>query len=57
MTVSNVNNVCKKGFYITIISTMVETQDPRAELKPAFDLIGQVKDDFITVSDVYKPNP
>ncbi len=32
--------VCKKGYYLAIVSTMVETNNPQEELKPAFDIIG-----------------
>lgn len=34
---------------------MVETSDPTAELKPAFDIIGNVLETFITISDLYEP--
>lgn len=54
--VSTVHNVCKKGFYIAIISTNVETNNPEQELAAAFELIGAVKEKFITISDMYVPN-
>ena len=47
--------VCKKGLYIAIISTMVETSDPTKELKPAFDIIGNFLEAFITITDLYEP--
>jgi Rab GDP dissociation inhibitor len=47
--------VSKKGFYLAIISTMVETSNPQEELKPAFDIIGDVLETFITISDLYEP--
>ena len=34
---------------------MVETKDPTSELKPAFDIIGDVLETFITISDLYEP--
>jgi hypothetical protein len=34
---------------------MVETSNPTQELKPAFDVIGEVLETFITISDVYYP--
>jgi len=34
---------------------MVETNDPASELKPAFEIIGDVLETFITVSDLYEP--
>jgi len=46
--------VCKKGYSLAIISTMVETNDPTAELKPAFELIGDILETFITISDLYE---
>jgi RAB protein geranylgeranyltransferase component A len=47
--------VCKKGYYLAIISTMVETDDPASELKPAFDIIGDVLETFITIGDLWEP--
>jgi Rab GDP dissociation inhibitor len=47
--------VCKKGCYLAIISTMVETSNPEAELQPAFDIIGDILEKFITISDLYEP--
>lgn len=49
MMVSSVHNVCKKGYYVAIISTTVETQNPEKEIQIAFDLIGPVIDKFTTV--------
>jgi Rab GDP dissociation inhibitor len=43
------HGVCKKGYTIAIISTMAETSKPVDELKPAFDIIGNVCETFITV--------
>lgn len=49
MMVSDVHNVCKKGFYIAILSTNVETNNPEKELDPAFELVGPILEKFITV--------
>jgi len=46
---SDIHQVCKKGYYIAIISAKVETNNPEAELKPAFDILGTIKEKFITV--------
>ena len=54
-TLSNAHSVCKKGYYLAIISTMVETDKPEDEIKPALDLLGPVLEKFVTVSDVYEP--
>ena len=34
---------------------MVETDKPEEEIKPALELLGDVLEKFITVSDVYEP--
>ena len=54
-TLSNAHSVCKKGYFLAIISTMVETEKPEDEIKPALDLLGPVLEKFVTVSDVYEP--
>ena len=46
---------CKKGYYLAIISTMVETKDPKAELQPAMDIIGEPLEIFDKISDIYEP--
>jgi Rab GDP dissociation inhibitor len=56
MMVSSVHQVCKAKYYITIISATVETSTPEKELDVAFQLIGTVKDKFITVSELWTPN-
>lgn len=48
--VSGVHSVCKKGYYVTIISANVETKSPEKELDVAFELIGPVLEKFTTVS-------
>lgn len=54
MMVSGEHKVCKDGYYIAIISTMVETNNPQQELLPAFQLIGPVKEQFVTVNTINK---
>ena len=49
MMVSDVHNVCKKGFYVCILSTNVETNQPEKELDPGFELVGPVLEKFFTV--------
>mmetsp|Transcript_129919 Transcript_129919/g.183245 ORF Transcript_129919/g.183245 Transcript_129919/m.183245 type:complete len:122 (+) Transcript_129919:1096-1461(+) len=56
LMMSNVHQVCKKGLYIAIITANVETNQPEAELKPAFDVLGPVKEKFITITDRLVPN-
>ena len=49
--------VCKKGYYIAIISTIVEQYDdnPISQIKPAMDLIGPVLEIFDKFRDIYSP--
>ncbi len=47
--------VCKKGYTLAIISTMVETDKPEEEIKPALELLGPVLEKFVTVSDIFEP--
>ncbi len=44
-----------KGMYVAIASTIVETSDPKAELQPAFQLMGPIMDRFDSVSEIYAP--
>jgi Rab GDP dissociation inhibitor len=53
--VSSSHNVCAKGKYIAIASTTVETNNPEAELKPAFDLMGPIIEKFTSVSPMLVP--
>jgi len=55
MMVSGVHNVCKMNYYVAIISASVETSDPEKEIQPALDLLGAVKEKFITISDHIVP--
>ena len=47
--VSYVHQVCKTNNYIAIISATAETQNPEKELEPAFQIIGSIKEKFVTV--------
>ena len=47
--------VCKKGYYLAIISTMAETDNPVDELKPAMEIVGPVLETFDKISDLYQP--
>lgn len=49
-------NICPKGYYLAIISTIVETDKPHLELEPAFKLIGQTKDILMGISKIYEPS-
>ena len=42
--VSSTHNVCAKDVYVAIVSTIVETNDPEAEIEPGLKLLGPVFD-------------
>lgn len=47
--------MCKKGYYLAIISTTPEKKDHDEDLKAAFDLLGGVKYKFYSESVMYQP--
>ncbi|EFX87450.1 rab GDP dissociation inhibitor beta-like [Daphnia pulex] len=53
--VSYTHQVAAKGWFIAMVSTTVETNNPEAEIKPALDLLGPIKQKFLTVTDFYTP--
>ena len=55
MQVNSFHNVCKKGFFIAIISTTIETDKPQEELTVAYELLGEVLHSFETIEDIYEP--
>jgi len=56
LMMSDIHQVCRKGYYIAIISANVETNNPEAELKPALELLGNIKEKFVTISDIHESN-
>jgi len=53
--VSSTTQVASKGWFIAMISTNVETDNPEAEIQPGLNLLGPVKQKFLQVSDVFSP--
>ena len=47
--------ICKKGMYVAIVSTTVETENPEEEIQPAVDLLGTVLEKMVNISDLYEP--
>jgi len=45
--VSSAHNVCPKGYWLAIVSTIIETDNPHYELKAGFDLLGDVVETFM----------
>lgn len=44
--VSYTHQVAAKGWFIAMVSTTVETNNPEAEIKPALDLLGPIKQKY-----------
>ncbi|CDK29184.1 unnamed protein product [Kuraishia capsulata CBS 1993] len=53
--ISSAHNVCAKGYYLAIISTIVETDRPHVELEPAFKIIGKTVDVLMGIAELYEP--
>jgi len=47
--------ICKKGCYVAMISTTVETSKPEEEIQVALSLLGEIKEMFVSVSTLYDP--
>ncbi|GBG25445.1 Rab GDP-dissociation inhibitor [Hondaea fermentalgiana] len=48
-------HVCPRGVNVAIASTTVETNEPVAELRQAFDLMGDIAERFDSVTDTFAP--
>lgn len=44
-----------KGWFIGMVSTTVETDNPEAEIKVGLDLLGPVAQKFVCISDYFEP--
>lgn len=55
MSISSEHCVAASGYYIAIVSTKVETDNPERELDIALRLLGHIEEKFISVSDLYEP--
>merc|ERR1711976_425029 len=53
--VSYTHQVASKGWFIAMVSTIVESANPEAEIQPGINLLGPIKQKFIHISDVYEP--
>lgn len=53
--VSYTHQVAAKGWFVAMVSTTVETSNPEQEIRPGIDLLGPIKQKFVTVSDLNEP--
>ncbi|KAF7282666.1 GDP dissociation inhibitor [Rhynchophorus ferrugineus] len=53
--VSYTHQVAAKGWFIAMVSTTVETETPEQEIKPGLDLLGPIRQKFVSVYDYYEP--
>jgi Rab GDP dissociation inhibitor len=53
--VSYTHQVAAKDWFIAMVSTTVETSNPEVEIRPGLELLGPIKQKFVSVSDVWKP--
>lgn len=53
--VSSAHAVCAKGFYIAMVSALIETDKPELEIRPALDILGPVVELFTDVTTLYEP--
>lgn len=53
--VSATHNVCAKGHYLAIVSTIVETDNPQEEIRPGLNLLGPILEKFTNITDLFEP--
>lgn len=53
--VSNMHGVAPEGYYIAIITTKVETTNPKHEIKYALDMLGDIIYQFWNIESVFTP--
>lgn len=53
--VSSTHNVCDDGKYIATVSTIIETDNPLAEIDIALKLLGSIIQQFVSIENLYEP--
>ena len=53
--VSFVHCVAHKDKYIAIVCARVETENPEQEIVPALRLLGRIKEQFVSASEIFVP--
>jgi Rab GDP dissociation inhibitor len=54
--ISYTHQVSAKGWFIGMVSTTVESDNPENEIKPGLELLLPIAHKFVSVSDFYEPN-
>jgi Rab GDP dissociation inhibitor len=54
--VSDTHEVAPKGHFVVLVSTFVETNNPKAELQPGINLLGPILHQFWSVDPLFVPN-
>jgi Rab GDP dissociation inhibitor len=52
---SYTHQVASNGWFLAIVSTTVETNDPHSEIKAGLDLLGPIEQKFVSIDDLYEP--
>jgi len=55
MMVSSVHQICKKDYYVAIVSTTVESKNPEQEIEVALNMLGKIKEKFVRISERFVP--
>lgn len=56
--VSSAHNVCPKGYWIAIVSTIAESSaNHHLELQPGIDRLGKIEEQFMVRSPTPPPRP
>ena len=53
--VSSAHMVCAKDYYLAIVSTIVETDNPEQEIQTGLNLLGPIHEKFVSVSPLEEP--
>lgn len=53
--VSHAHQVAAKGWFVGMVSTTVETDQPENEIKPGLDLLEPIAQKFVCISDYFEP--
>ncbi|KAG0168850.1 Rab GDP dissociation inhibitor alpha [Apophysomyces sp. BC1034] len=53
--VSDAHMVCAQGYYLAIVSTIVETNEPEKEIESGLKLLGPIHEKFVFVSPLEAP--